>query len=188
MNHSKFQNSASAGKTFFPTLLGILLIIASADTAHAHVKWFNEDFSFLAKPNGFEEILNSTFYWLAILSMVVIALMVILEQWIDHLPWMKNLDKWLSGKSNRNLDVMRLGMGATLLWAWQAGTLLTPELKIESEWIFWLEFLAAFLLIFPKTIPASGACIIFLYVISIWKFGFFYMLDYCLCLICLVTD
>ncbi len=179
MKSSKFQNLGPAGIRILPAIIGTFCTFAALESSHAHVKWFSPT-SFADKPNGFEEILTPTFYWLAILSMTVIALMVLLEQWLDHKPWMQKLDSWLSSKSDRNVDVMRLGMGATLLWAWQAGTLLTPELKIDNEWVFWLEFLTAFLLIFPKTIPISGVGIIFLYFIGIWNFGFFYMLDYML--------
>ncbi len=179
MKHLTKQNLKHKCIRIFLAVFGIFFIFAGLDSAQAHVKWFSP-ISFSDKPNGFEEILTSTFYWLAVLSMVVIALMVLLEQWLDHKTWMQNLDRWLSSKSDRNLAVMRLGMGATLLWAWQAGTLLTPELKIGNEWVLWLEFLAAFFLIFPKTLPVSGICLILLYIVGIWNFGFFYMLDYML--------
>ena len=173
------HNLRPAGIRVSPTIIGTFITFAIPKSSDAHVKWFSPT-SFADKPNGFSEILTPTFFWLAILSMTVIALMVLLEQWLDHKPWMQKLDRWLSSKSGRNVDIMRLGMGATLLWAWQAGTLLTPELKVDTEWIFWLEFLTAFLLIFPKTIPLSGVGVILLYFLGIWKVGFFYMLDYML--------
>ncbi len=179
MKPSTFKHPGHGGIRILPTVLGTLFAFSTLESAHAHVKWFSP-ISFADKPNGFAEILTPTFYWLAILSMTVIALMVLLEQWLDHKPWMQKMDRWLTSKSGRNVDVMRLGMGATLLWAWQAGTLLTPELKIDLEWVFWLEFFTAFLLIFPKTLPLSGLGIILLYFIGIWDFGFFYMLDYML--------
>ena len=181
MNLLDRQQSFSAKNSGRYLAAGLIALFSfvSSESAFAHVKWFS-DFSFADKPNGFTEVLTPTFYWLALLSMVVIALMVMVEQWLAHKPWMKRLDGWLASNANRNVDIMRLGMGATLLWAWQAGTLLAPELKIENEKILWLEFLMAFLLVFPKTCKWTGAGLIVLYLYGISKFGFFYMLDYLL--------
>ena len=152
-------------------------VLALPRASFAHVKWFSE-FSYSDRPNEFEQLLSPTFFWLALLSMSVIAAMVLLEQWMDKFTFMKLLDRWLSDKSKHSLAIIRLGMGATLLWSWQAGKILAPDLSTDSEAVLWLEFVTAFFLIFRQTVPLAGLGVLALYGIAIAKFGFFYMLDY----------
>lgn len=158
-------------------LAAILLLLNVPATSRAHVKWFSE-FSYNDRPNAFADLLTPAFFWLALLSMAVIAVMVMVEQWISHHEGPRRLDAWLSGKSKHSLAIMRLGIGATLLWSWQAGTIMAPDLVTESETVLWLEFLTACLLIFRKTIPLAGVGVLALFGFAVRDYGIFYMLDY----------
>ena len=153
------------------------ILFFTSPWAEAHVKWFSE-FSYGDRPNPLNDILSPTFYWLALLSVTVIAFMVFLEHWAGKFQTMQRLNEWLSAKSKYSLAVMRLGMAATLLWSWQAGTILAPDLATNSEKALWLEFLTAFFLIFRKTVPIAGLGVLSLFGYAIFENGIFYMLDY----------
>lgn len=161
-------------------LLPVALVAAwSAGSGHAqaHVKWFS-DFSYSGRPNNLNEILNPTFFWLALLSMTVIGLMVLVDEYLGRKPWVQSMDRWLKGMQGSSEAVLRLGMGATLLWGWQAGTMIAPELDFGNEPVLWLELVCAMLLIFKRTVPIAGAVLFVLYGAAVGKFGLFHMLDY----------
>ncbi len=158
-------------------LIAVAAAVLCPSPAQAHVKWFS-DFSYGDAPNEFSDILSPTFYWLGLLSMAVIAVLVIVEQRIHRWAPFRRLEIWLSRQAKHAQSIMRLGMAATLLWSWQAGTIFAPDLTTESETVLWLELLTAVFLIFRKTIPLAAAGILGLYGYAIWENGIFYMLDY----------
>ncbi len=167
----------AAPRRLMLALCGIGGWMLCAPQAGAHVKWFS-DFSYSGKPNSPEDLFTPAFFWLAVLSMTVIGVMVLVEEWLGHKPWVRQIDGWLRSKQGSTEAILRLGMGAALLWDWQAGTLLAPELVFSSESILWMEFVCAFFLIFKKTVPLSGCLLFALYGAAISKFGLFHMLDY----------
>lgn len=158
-------------------MLALVVLTGSPLPAQAHVKWFT-DYSYSGRPNSIDEILTPTFFWLAALSMVVIGAFVLVEEWVGQKTWVRKIDTWLRSGQARAEGVLRLGLGATLLWDWQAGNLLAPELSFSSEPVLWMEFLCAFLLIFKRTLPLAGGMLFVLYGVAVWQFGFFHMLDY----------
>lgn len=160
-----------------PAVLGLLMLVGSAQSAQAHVKWFS-NYSYAGPPNSIDEIFTPTFFWLAALSMAVIGMMVLVEDWIGRKPWMQKIDVWLRSRQDQAEAVLRLGVGATLLWDWQAGNLLAPELDFSSEPVLWIQLACAFLLVFKRTLPLAGALLFVLYGIAVSQFGLFHMLDY----------
>lgn len=157
-------------------IAGVLL---QSDIASAHVKWFSK-YSFSDQPLGFEEVLSTNFYWLLGLSVFVIAILILLEERMMKVPWIARIDGWFAEKADYVLYVMRIGVGVTLVWCWQAGRLLAPELGTSLEWMIWLQLVVAVLLVFPRTIAAAGVGILILYFCAISQFGLFHMLDYLL--------
>ncbi len=155
-------------------LLSVLLLPADA---LAHVKWFS-NFSYADRPLAFDEILTPVFWAMAVLSAAVLAVLVLYEERLNNYSWIGKFDNWLRSKREYAMAVMRTGAGVTFIWAWQAGTLLAPELACGNEWIVWLEFLVALLLLFKRTVPLAGLGIMVLYLLAIGQFGFFHMLDY----------
>lgn len=161
---------------------GVVLIISVLMLpvdAVAHVKWFS-NFSYEDRPLAFSEILTPVFWGMLALSVVVLAGLILYEEKLNKYPWIDKFDNWLTSKKDYAMAVMRTGAGVTLIWAWQAGTLLAPELACGHEWIVWLEFLVALLLLFKRMVPLAGLGIFVLYLLAIWQFGFFHMLDYLL--------
>jgi hypothetical protein len=145
--------------------------------AHAHVKWFSE-FSYADQPLTLKDAGTPTFWGLVLLSIATIAALVVLERLANRARWYKAIDGWLSQFRGSGVVVMRIGAFATLLLSWQAGVLLAPELTEPAEWIGWLQFVAALLLLFRPTVPAAGLIFIGLYALGVAQFGMFHMLDY----------
>ncbi len=145
--------------------------------AHAHVKWFAE-FSFADPPLGVRQAATPAFLALAALSMAVIAALVPLDRRLQDARWYRAVNEWLAARRGDALLVMRIGVFATLLLAWQADALLAPELHVWAGWIGWLQFLLALLLLFPRTVPVAGGGLIALYLLGAARFGAFHLLDY----------
>jgi uncharacterized membrane protein YphA (DoxX/SURF4 family) len=176
---SKNSRSFYTGRSSWPGVLLVLSLLTFADTAGAHVKWFTQ-YSFSDAPLSFREVLTGNFFLLSSLSVFVISLLILLEERLMSVSWISRIDSWFAERSDHILYVMRIGVGVTLVWCWQAGTLLAPELKTSTNWAVWLQLLVAFLLVFPKTIPLAGAGLLILYAIGIYLFGLFHMFDYLL--------
>ena len=159
-------------------LLGTLLLsFAGAETTFAHVKWFSQ-FSFLDEPRRFTQILTPVYYSMIVLSVLVIGLAVYLERTLANQAWYQNLNKWLSDQQQYSMLVMRVAIAAVLLISWSSDAVLTPELSSPRAIYGWFEFVLAILLLFPRTTWLSGGGILLLYLLTIFEFGIFHMLDY----------
>lgn len=145
--------------------------------AWAHVKWFAE-FSFGDPPRSVAQAATPAFFALTVLSMAVIGAMVLLDRRLDQAAWYRGVNGWLADRRADAPLVMRIGIFATLLLAWQADALLAPELRAWAGWIGWLQFLFALLLLFPRTVPVAGGGLILLYLLGAARFGAFHLLDY----------
>ncbi len=172
---SKHQNKYKLTPIFL--LTAILLILILPQTSLAHVKWFSQ-FSFLDEPRTFTQILTPIYLSMIVLSVVVIGVMVYLERTLANQDWYSNLNKWLSDRQPYSMLVMRIAMGAVLLINWASDAVLTPELASPQPWFGWFQFFLAIGLMFPKTTWASGAGLLILYLLTIFEFGIFHMLDY----------
>ncbi|MEE8602644.1 DoxX family membrane protein [Euzebya tangerina] len=143
----------------------------------AHVKWFSE-FDFTDPPRSFSEVLTPTFFALAALAMTVIGAMVFIDRRLDDVGWYGRINSWLSDRAEYSTTVIRVAMAAVLLISWENRALLTPELAEPQAWVGWMQFVLALLLLFPRSAPAAGIGIIFLWVIGLGEYGPLHMLDY----------
>lgn len=155
-------------------LLGLLALPA---VASAHVKWFS-NFSFVDLPLTIGQVITPTVVILAVVSAVGMAIAVLLDGILGSQGWYQRLNQWFADREVHSLLIMRIGLGATLLMAWQADSLLVPRLPIDQAWLGWFQFALIFLLFFERTTPFAGWGAAFLYVIGMVEFGWFYMLDY----------
>jgi len=154
------------------------LLLATPLVAQAHVKWF-ADFSFADPPREFGDILTPTFFALVALSFVALGVAVFIESRIDGRKWYQQIIDWFEERRDYSTLVMRIGVGVTMMLSWQADTLLMPDLQAsELQGIVWLQFIVALLLLFPRTTPVAGAGLLGLYLVGVFEFGAFYMLDY----------
>lgn len=149
----------------------------AAKPASAHVKWFSQ-FSYEDQPLTLTEALTTTFWALVVLSLVTVAALVLLDRSASQQRWYQRIDQWMAGFSGSSWLVMRVGAFAMLLLCWQAEVLLALELDQPNEWVGWLQFVAALLLLFGRTTPIAGAMFIGMYFYAMVVFGVFHMLDY----------
>ena len=159
------------------TVFVFALAVSLPVTASAHVKWFS-NFSFADRPRTWQEALTPTTWALMALSMLALGVLVFLERRMAKSRWGSLIDKLLEPYKKRSLLVMRIGIAATLLLAWNEDAMLMPELRVPAEWIGWVQFVVVLLLLFPATVRIAGVCLGFLYLLGIAFFGPLHMLDY----------
>ncbi|MEX1182040.1 MAG: hypothetical protein WEF86_02315 [Gemmatimonadota bacterium] len=146
---------------------------------YAHVKWFS-DFSYADAPLALADVVAPALVALALLSAAVITALVPLDRRLARTAAYLQVNAWLQARRHESLTVLRVAAGASLLLAWQAGTLLVPEFAIPDGWLAWSQFAIVLLLLLRRTTPAAGAGIMLLFVIAAAHFGVFHMLDYVL--------
>ena len=155
----------------------MLVLVLVPFPVQAHVKWF-ANFSFADLPLTIGEVITPTFLSLVGLSFAALAVLVLVERVMSVREWYRRFSDWFTERRTASHLILRVGMGATLLMAWQTNSLLVPRLPIEQAWIGWFQFLLIFLLFFRRTTQFAGWGIGFLYVIGFVQFSWFYMLDY----------
>ena len=143
----------------------------------AHVKWF-ADFDWSSAPNTLGEIATPVFWAMLALSVVVLVALVALDKRIDAFTGAQRLSHWFETKSGFSLLVMRVGAFATLLVAWQQGTLFAPELEVHNLWIERLQLAIIVFLFWERTTTLSGLGMLGLWFYGAQRFGVFHMFDY----------
>lgn len=164
-------------KSFALRAIALFVVLLMSKELYAHVKWFSS-FDFVQKTKEISEVMNPTYWGLAVLSIIVASLLILLDKKIEQTAVIQKMNKWLNARQKYATDVLRIAMAFVLVISWVNGTVLTPELKIENEFIHWGEFFIALLLLIPATIELAGVLLLLLYVYCIYQFGFFHMLDY----------
>lgn len=157
-----------------PATLAAALVPA---IAYAHVKWFSQ-FTYADRPRTLREVASPAFLALAALSTVVIGGLAYGDAWLRSTALAKRIEAWLDGYRGESMSVLRVGAGATMLMAWQAGTLLAPELPAVHDTLGWAQFGVVLLLLVPQTVPLAGALLGMLWVYAAFSFGLFHLLDY----------
>jgi hypothetical protein len=99
------------------TVFVFALAVSLPVTASAHVKWFS-NFSFADRPRTWQEALTPTTWALMALSMLALGVLVFLERRMAKSRWGSLIDKLLEPYKKQSLLVMRIGIAATLLLAW----------------------------------------------------------------------
>jgi hypothetical protein len=143
----------------------------------AHVKWF-ADFNWATPPKSISEITTPTFWSMLALSVVTLLVLVALDKRIENLGLVRRLSAWCESKSGSSLLVMRVATFATLLVAWQLGTLFAPELVVNKPWVERLQFLIIVSLFWTPTTTVAGLGLFALWIYGVQRFGMFHMLDY----------
>lgn len=143
----------------------------------AHVKWFSQ-FTYADAPRTLREVFTPTFLALALLSTVVVGGLAFADEWLRSAAFARRIEAWLESYREESLVVLRVGTGATLLMAWQAGTLLAPELPAVHGALGWAQFVVVLLLLIPQTVPLAGVLLGALWLQAAFTFGLFHLLDY----------
>lgn len=160
--------------TVFGFLFGVL---GFTSRANAHVKWFSE-IDWNTTPLTVSEIASPTFWAMFALTIVTLAIAVLGDKWASNSKALSWLVTWFEDRSSFSLLVVRVAAFATLLVAWQQGTLLTPELDVTNIWVERVQFLTLLLLLFPRTTSVAGILFLGLWGYGAYRFGMIHMLDY----------
>lgn len=159
------------------TRIALALSVLLPFNAHAHVKWFS-GYSYNQAPVGFSSLGTPAFWALLVLSIITIGLFVYADRVLEKWPAYVNLNNRLGEYADRAPVILRIFTGASLLLAWQADTMIAPELKIPNQLWGWFQFALALLMLGATTSALAGLGMIILYLFAIYQFGMFHMLDY----------
>ncbi|MEM7316088.1 MAG: hypothetical protein AAF497_23385, partial [Planctomycetota bacterium] len=124
------------------------------------------------------EIMTWTFWSMLILSLIVLALAVLADKWVDRSQMLQRISQWFETKKEWSDLIVRVAAFATLIVAWQQGTVFAPELVHDNVWIERLQFGILVLLLFPATTTLAGIGMVSLWGFGAVTFGWFHMLDY----------
>ncbi|MEM9565442.1 MAG: DoxX family membrane protein [Actinomycetota bacterium] len=158
-------------------LVGSLVITTMAERAAAHVKWFS-DFDFRDPPRSFGEIVDTGFVVALVIAAVVIGALPALDRWLETNAAYQRVNGWLVERRHYSIDVVRYSMAAVLVITWASRALLTPELAEPADWVGWIELGLAILLLTGVGNRIAGAGLIALWLIGVFEYGAFHMLDY----------
>jgi DoxX. len=157
--------------------LSLILLMLLPQLASAHVKWFS-GYSYAQAPIALSELNHLSFWLLVALSFVTVGLFVYANSWFDKWPAYVRLNKKLETYSANAGVILRIFTGAALLLSWQADSIIAPELKINSQFWGYFQFLLALLMLGVTTSAIAGAGMILLYIYAITQYGMFHLADY----------
>jgi hypothetical protein len=145
----------------------------------AHVKWF-APYIVGAAPRPIGETLLNTWFWLAIVLVMVFFLATrAIEKTAYGEAVLTGMDRVSAPLWSRMDDFVRLIIGAFFVAIFAVGGVyLTPDLKTNAEWVSWLQLLIAFGVFSRRTMPLSAAGIILLWVLALTEYDVFHLLDY----------
>ncbi|MET2831205.1 hypothetical protein [Mesorhizobium shangrilense] len=154
------------------------LVALGTDPAFAHVKWFSA-YDLGMPPQPLTSLINPLFIGSVLLSMCFVIVMFWFDAWLASWPayadYMRRFEHWRRASP----DLLRIGLGLFLWALWLlGGIILTPELRISSTYIGWLQFFLALCTLTWPTTLISGAGLIGLYAYGIHDYGVFHMMDY----------
>ncbi len=161
-------------------LIVLLLLFAFIPEASAHVKWFTEG-SYADRPLKFDEVLDTRYFIsLFILCLIIVVIGVWLDSRIMNAGWYQRMNNWLESRKSYSTLVMRFAAAMVLILSWQGGAVIVPTLPLPDkfEWLGTFQFILAFMLLFPRTVPIGGLGIVFIWLLGNYMFHPFHMLDY----------
>lgn len=158
----------------------LLLVFAGllfSPEAFAHVKWFSK-FNYDQAPITFSDISQPAALILVLLSVVTVSFFVVCDRWLEAWAPYSRLNGFLASYGEKSTVILRVFTGASLLLAWQANSIIAPELLIQGQGAGWFQFVLALLLLLEVTTPVAGAGMIVLYFYAMTQYGVFHLMDY----------
>jgi hypothetical protein len=159
-------------------LLWLLLDIAFARSASAHVKWFCA-YDVAERPEGLEKVLCPSFGYLIGLSALALFAGALFEA-TPVGPFMLRAFDWVTSFARNHIEtIFRASVAFFFIAIWGfGGILLTPELKTNSNLIGAIQLGIAAGMLSRVTMPLSAAGIFALYAVAIRNYGIFHLADY----------
>lgn len=158
--------------------LAIVLTLAGAGEASAHVKWFCA-FDVAGQPRGLEQVLCADFEWLVALSVACLMFGCLAEGTALGGALLNAFDRVTARLRADTSLLVRAVVGAFFVALWTlGGIILTPELRTDATWISWLQLAIAATMIWRRTLPLGAAGIVFLFGFAVHRYGVFHLADY----------
>lgn len=158
--------------------LAVPLFLGAGGEASAHVKWFCA-FDVAGQPQGLENVLCPDFEWLTVLAVGCLMFGCLAEGTPLGGALLNALDRVTVRIRTDTELLVRATLGFFLVSLWGlGGIILTPELKTDLTWIPWLQLAMAVCLIWRRTLPLTGAGIVFLFALAMRRYGIFHLADY----------
>ena len=159
-------------------LLACTYALLCADDAQAHVKWFCS-YDVAEQPRGLAKVFCPQFWGLAGLAMASLVAACALETTFIGQALLNALDRITRWIRLHTALVVRGVCVFFFVSLWHmGGVLLTPELKISSVIVPWLQLAIAICLLFRPTTAFSALGIVVLYALAEWNYGPFHLMDY----------
>ncbi|NNE65410.1 MAG: hypothetical protein HKN33_02495 [Pyrinomonadaceae bacterium] len=161
-----------------------LLLLINPDSVEAHVKWFVE-FDVAEQPMPIGEVLDKTFVYMFIASVIGCYLFFLADRYIYEEGYLAEFDKKLKLFDGLANAIMRVAAGiffvSLFLW-WALGYgdsfYITPELKTTAPFVPWIHLIIGLCVVSRYTTPITGIGIFLLWILSVFQYGMFHMLDY----------
>lgn len=158
--------------------LALMVNAALAGSASAHVKWFCA-YDVAGQPLGLASVLCPDFEVLAGLSVLLLMSGCLAEGTYFGAAMTNALDRATAYVRNNTEMMFRAACAFFFVAIWAlGGILLTPELKIDSNWIGAIQLGIAAGMLSRRTMPLSAIGIAVLFSIAIWNYGVFHLADY----------
>lgn len=163
-------------------ILIFLAIISflSPDWAQAHIKWFVE-FDISDPPFTLFNQKHQIYYTFFIfLSLLGVALALLIDQlWQNKLGKFTFIKQYFTTYDDISLNIARIGTGVFFVSIWlMSDVIFSPELLSNHNYIAYIQMLIVFSVLSKRTIALAGIGIISLYVIAVYDYGLFHLLDY----------
>jgi hypothetical protein len=156
-----------------------IALIASTQTAQAHVKWF-APYIVEAKPQPVSMTLSNPWFWTGIVLVMFFLVMTrLVEASSFGAQVTRVMDRLSDPLWNRLDDFVRstIAMFFVAIFA-IGGIYLTPDLKTPSNWVAWSQLAIAAGVFSTRTMPLSAAGIIALWVLALRDYRLFHLFDY----------
>ena len=161
-----------------PLLAGLLVNAWSSGAALAHVKWFCA-YDLAGAPRGLEQVLCPDFEKFVALSIGALILGCYLEYSSAGGVLLHSLNRSTAWIRANIETIFRATAGFFLVSLWNlGGTILTPELKTDLDFIPWIQLGMAACLLWRRTLPVVSVGIVGLFAYAVSKYGAFHLADY----------
>jgi hypothetical protein len=150
--------------------------------AHAHVKWFAEyDLNKAPLPVG--EVLTGQFVYFFLFSVLLIYAFFWFDRYVFRKRILEEVLRRYTLSESAALMIMRCAAFFFFSAISAYGMLghaffLTPELKTDDPWVFWVQIGLALCALYRRTLPLIGLGTAGLYVAAVNQYGIFHLLDY----------
>lgn len=160
----------------------LALLLAAADPALAHVKWFAQ-YDLTLPPMPIGDVLNKVFVGFFLFSVVAVYFFFVVDRYAYRKRFLEGFLSRFTISEPIAFMIMRCAVAAFFaavsIWGFSGDAFyLTPELKTDQRWVPWLQAALALCALHRWTMPLMAVGMAVLYGAAIRQYGLFHLLDY----------